>query len=1549
MKPVSLAAASISMMTLPSLARLYTENTYNDDHGIVQIHERQADGSWPLVTTLGATPPGDNSYNTAFGFQVAVHQHTAAITAPYEDNLSGGYGVLYILGRQTDGQWTTAQKLSVSKSEWPEFGLSLDFDGARIAVGAPYAELDNGSYGAVYVFENSNGTWNQTATLSSGAHGGLGSSIKIFEDQILIGCAETDSAVLFEQDEADNWSITQTLSLRGFYPRIPSLDMNSNTILLGSDSGEALVFRRSDEGVWEYSLALSDSADGSNSNEFGTSVVLDEYVAFVGDPRADLKYTTSGKFYSFYIGRDDSYDCNGNGVCDDQEIVASNYVLDCNENGILDSCDIGSGTSLDSDGDGVPDECGIPCPDLITTLPWEGLNSEGTSLGLDVAIDGPHAAVLLTDQGDDQVQFFKREGQSWIPDGLLDAPDVGAWVQPNKAIDVSGDTAIIGYSLNSDPYGRVAIYRRLTHGWVQQATFQGTEPNYFGISVAVQDDIAIVGSPEQSPEYAKAYIYKRYGESWIPVQVLQQETPWFGNQVAIDGSTLMVGCLGLGVWVYEQQEDNTWEPVQYIEDVQPAGNLGGSVDLSGDLAIAGGYYTDTNNIAQIFRRKSGQWVAETALDPGPGIAGLGAYVRIQGNIAVATSGRWNAYESKKRVHVFEHDGQDWQLRNVFEDQTPLPSQEYPARIDLADNQLIMGFISVNDSYRFDEVNVVTLSQEDEEGEIADCNNNGICDSIDLANGISDDCDGNGTLDTCDIADGLYNDVDQDGIPDACEDDCDSDLIPDDYEIEQGTEQDCNGNGIPDLCDIKSGNSPDGDGDGIPDECNSKFVVNVSSDGTGLFDQIQPAIDFAGPGATILVQPGLYDGSIVFPDHPISVISSSGPEETILISADADAIVVFADGLDENSVLEGFTLTGASGLFGGAVIISESSPSIRNCIFLANHAIEGGGLFVLNGAPDLEDCHFLGNMALRGGGASIWGIHADGDAVQFEGCIFENNNANGSGFNEGSGGGLAINDGLIDISNCLFLANTSSFTAGGFIGTNSQTTIDSCEFRINVCSFSNGSAVAAIGGSLSIAESYFCLNNGNTVVLGQWDDLGGNMFGVDCDENGNCDDEEITADPSLDCNENQILDVCEIADGQLQDCNGNLIPDYCELWTDCNGNGEFDACDIESGVEQDCNANGIPDWCDINVYGTSFDFNQNGVPDECKPDCNENGIPDYIDIGTGNSEDCDANGVPDECEDCNDNGIGDTCDILDGTSNDVNGNGIPDECDGDCDSDGLPDDYEIDEGLELDCNNNALPDWCDINVTGDSLDCNDNSVPDECDIESGESSDCNGNGIPDSCDLESTISQDCNLNGIPDECDIESGTANDCDFDGIPDSCDEGYVDCNNNGLMDSCDIDLGGSQDCNSNGIPDECDAAQGILNDCDGNGLYDECEEGYADCQPNGIADFCDIADGASDDLNTNGIPDECDPDCNDNGYPDFIDIAFGTSQDLNNNGIPDECECPDTNADGIVDVNDILTVIGAWGDCVPDSDCPADVDGDGTVNVNDVLLVIGEWGTCE
>lgn len=87
-----------------------------------------------------------------------------------------------------------------------------------------------------------------------------------------------------------------------------------------------------------------------------------------------------------------------------------------------------------------------------------------------------------------------------------------------------------------------------------------------------------------------------------------------------------------------------------------------------------------------------------------------------------------------------------------------------------------------------------------------------------------------------------------------------------------------------------------------------------------------------------------------------------------------------------------------------------------------------------------------------------------------------------------------------------------------------------------------------------------------------------------------------------------------------------------------------------------------------------------------------------------------------------------------------------------------------------------------------------------------------------------------------------------------------------------------------------------------------------------------------------------ETSPDCNTNGIPDVDDIAGGGSDDSDGDGVPDECQCQaDFDGDGLVDVNDILILIGQFG-----SPGTADLDGDGVVDSDDLLLVLASWGAC-
>lgn len=50
------------------------------------------------------------------------------------------------------------------------------------------------------------------------------------------------------------------------------------------------------------------------------------------------------------------------------------------------------------------------------------------------------------------------------------------------------------------------------------------------------------------------------------------------------------------------------------------------------------------------------------------------------------------------------------------------------------------------------------------------------------------------------------------------------------------------------------------------------------------------------------------------------------------------------------------------------------------------------------------------------------------------------------------------------------------------------------------------------------------------------------------------------------------------------------------------------------------------------------------------------------------------------------------------------------------------------------------------------------------------------------------------------------------------------------------------------------------------------------------------------------------------------------------------------DSNCDGVVNVDDLLGVINAWGPC--ESACPTDFDENNVINVFDLIVVLENWG---
>ena len=207
-------------------------------------------------------------------------------------------------------------------------------------------------------------------------------------------------------------------------------------------------------------------------------------------------------------------------------------------------------------------------------------------------------------------------------------------------------------------------------------------------------------------------------------------------------------------------------------------------------------------------------------------------------------------------------------------------------------------------------------------------------------------------------------------------------------------------------------------------------------------------------------------------------------------------------------------------YGGGVRVSGSSSGgvhsalISGCRF-TNHVssvIElGSALNSSNINLTLFACEFMGNR----GDTSVW--DASGASYDIDQCLFKNNfdgtcasfrsdvdvSMSQCTFIDNSSSGVSIGGfSTASFSECLFQNNHATWGPGGILVSQTDTIIDSCEFRANgPTSGSGAGAIYHYPGTLEITDSLFCENSGDEGDIdGPWDDGGGNEFNVECPSN-----------------------------------------------------------------------------------------------------------------------------------------------------------------------------------------------------------------------------------------------------------------------------------------------------------------------------------------------------------------------------------------------------------------------------------------------------------------
>jgi predicted outer membrane repeat protein len=289
--------------------------------------------------------------------------------------------------------------------------------------------------------------------------------------------------------------------------------------------------------------------------------------------------------------------------------------------------------------------------------------------------------------------------------------------------------------------------------------------------------------------------------------------------------------------------------------------------------------------------------------------------------------------------------------------------------------------------------------------------------------------------------------------------------------------DCNGNGSWDYCDLADGTSDDSNGNDIADECEFTRITHVDasapSGGDGSeafpFQTIQEGVDGSPDFQVVRVHDGVYGGffnrNIDLEDRVLHIESANGPENCHIDLEDS-GIAFFVQGIEIEPIrIAGFTIVngrsgGYPGAVGGGIDVSNSDPTIENCVFqncsgsqagaisgrftnvrirgcrfVDNQSTSGAGAVSLDppfgsapGPVEIVDCFFSGNSSTLNGGA-VRLAPGDFHEARMSHCVVMSNSATGGG------GGIYVRTiggqpgSAVRIEDCLIVGNAASIGGG----------------------------------------------------------------------------------------------------------------------------------------------------------------------------------------------------------------------------------------------------------------------------------------------------------------------------------------------------------------------------------------------------------------------------------------------------------------------------------------------------------------------------------------
>ena len=365
-----------------------------------------------------------------------------------------------------------------------ELGWSVAVDDDTLVIGALGDDDTRNLSGSAYVFTMVAGGWTQAGKLTASdpkVDAGFGHAVAVHGDTIVVGAYEEDHTA-------------------------------------AADAGAAYVFTRPAAGWADMTqTARLTASDGAARDRYGYSVGVSGDTIVVGAPEQGSN--AKGSAYIFTKPANDWADMTETATLRGQSDGAR------------------FGRSVAVYGDTV-----------VVGTPEEGTNDRGE-------------AYVFTKSAATGVWDDWNNKNASNATASLTALDGSSGDYFGRSVAVDGDTIVVGAPYNDyDVSNSGAAYvftKPATGGWATDTETakliadDGAENDWFGFSVAVDGNTVVVGADQDDSSRGSAYVFTEPQGGWTDTEGTDPLTAYdrsendrFGNFVAVDGDTVLVGAVG---------------------------------------------------------------------------------------------------------------------------------------------------------------------------------------------------------------------------------------------------------------------------------------------------------------------------------------------------------------------------------------------------------------------------------------------------------------------------------------------------------------------------------------------------------------------------------------------------------------------------------------------------------------------------------------------------------------------------------------------------------------------------------------------------------------------------------------------------------------------------------------------------------------------------------------------------------------------------------------------------------------------------------------------